>query len=208
MNSASIFGFALSSIALLFATGCEGAKDTCEQDSCGSDGACQCEDGKDGVDGAKGDKGDKGDPGPPGMDGEDGVCLDCEGGGSGDGGFITNCPDDFSRVGKPGKRGSFCITQQHQPEDEFFVAKQACWSMPTSTGDHPHMCTITEWFTACQNGSDVGQPAITGMDDSQVEWIPELTSTGSAVLAGYSGKCDKFTSATFSTENYYRCCLD
>lgn len=140
--------------------------------------------GPEGPQGPQGKKGEKGDPGAAG---------------------ISVCPAGFSRVGPPGQRGSFCITQQQQPAAEYQQAMTDCWSMVTSSGDVPRLCTYDEWYLACSQGADVGETAVVDMINDE-EWVAHLNSTTTAVVVG-NGACEKLTSNALTGDNVFRCCV-
>ncbi len=166
------------------------------QVSCDESEVIEC---KDGAPGPKGEKGDPGAPGEPGQDGLDGA-----------GSFINDCPDGFSRVGKPNRRGAFCITQAQQSATDYWAAERACWNMSSTIGDYPHLCTSTEMHIACNTGQDVGEEVIDNFS-TKGEWLSSLPENAKANTV-VGPECSKITAVSTTVpstyDRVYRCCLD
>lgn len=194
------------------------------EQTCNGGGDNQCEDGKDGEQGPQGEvgpQGPKGDPGAQGQQGEVGAtgAIGPQGpkgepgkdGLDGVGSFVGDCPAGFSRVGKPGKRGSYCISHTIQPATDYFEAEKACWNMNATIGDNPHLCTMTEWHIACIKGADVGEDGINDFNTVAGEWVSSLNGTTTA-HAMADVDCRKILSVpvavSASNDRGYRCCLN
>lgn len=155
--------------------------------------------GMQGAQGAQGPKGDKGDQGDQGMPGQDSL--------------ISDCPQGFSRVGTAGKRGSFCMTTDKQPETDFFSAEDACWSLLGGIGDDtPHLCTMREWRIACVKHADVGEVSFSAFGATG-EWVAAMAGNTTAfTMANPDGACKTVVavgvSGSPSYERSSRCCLD
>ena len=147
--------------------------------------------------GPKGDKGDKGDPGvcEPGM---------CQGSSGSEPAGVVSCLPGYSRVGPEGARGSFCITQQQQEAERFFDAKDVCWAQGDDTA-RPHVCTLDEWYIACTQEADVGQPPITNMADDDEETVADVSGAGAGIVVGLSS-CSSLSTEAFTSSRPYRCC--
>ena len=163
----------------------------------------QCEKGEQGEQGPKGDpgeqgpKGDSGAQGPKGDPGEQGP-PGSEG--------VTTCPVGYTRVGPTGVRGSFCITQQQQSAEKFFDARDTCWNQVVSNTVKPHLCTPHEWYIACSQGADVGQPDVANIKNDDAEWVGEYT-TGSGFTSGNT-ECGVLSGSGYATPRTFRCCVD
>ncbi len=121
------------------------------------------------------------------------------------------CPTGMSRVGPATARGSFCIEQEASSPVEFLPALTACWTRTTSTGDKPHLCSLNEFYLACSQGVDVGEPALANMTSSW-EWISQATWTTTAYGAanGYllgNGACGTLGVTQAVSNEAFRCCL-
>ncbi len=156
--------------------------------------------GDQGDPGAQGPKGDKGDPGEPGPKGDPG-----EPGPPGSEG-VTTCPAGYTRLGPSGVRGSFCITQQQQSAEKFFDARDICWNQVVSNTAKPHLCTSHEWYIACSQPADVGQPFVSNIKNDDAEWYGESTATGG--LTSGNTECGVLSSSGYATARPFRCCID
>jgi len=183
---------------------CNGGGGQCKDGEPGKQGepGPQGPEGPPGATGAQGIPGPTGPQGPPGADGKDGK--------DGVDSFIGDCPVGFSRVGAPGKRGSYCITNTQQPATDYFAAEQACWNMSSVVDDNPHLCSLTEWHIACVKGADVGEVLINDFSTVTGEWVSALNTATTAMTIA-DGDCRKVvavsTSVAASHDRGYRCCL-
>ena len=138
--------------------------------------------------GEPGPKGDPGEPGPPGSEG------------------VTTCPAGYTRLGPSGVRGSFCITQQQQSAEKFFDARDICWNQVVSNTAKPHLCTSHEWYIACSQPADVGQPFVSNIKNDDAEWYGESTASGG--LTSGNTECGVLGSSGYATARPFRCCID
>jgi hypothetical protein len=118
---------------------------------------------------------------------------------------LTSCPDDFSLVGTPGARGAFCITQQQIGPAPYLSAQVDCFSMETSTGDIPYLCTQHEWYVACEIEPNPDQPALANLIDGK-EWVADQDGAKTALTLG-AGACGAVRSHAIQKELPYRCCI-
>lgn len=157
-----------------------------------------------GMKGDKGDPGPEGPVGPPGPQGPQGQ-QGPPGNGGADG--VIDCPPGFTRVGPPGARGSFCITEQQQEAEKFFDALDVCFAQVAPDDVKPHMCTLDEWYLACSQGADVGEPIVTNMADDDAEWVNQTYSTGYGLVIGLNSCQSLGTGSLTSASRPYRCCI-
>lgn len=118
---------------------------------------------------------------------------------------IADCPDGFSRVGPGGARGSFCIEQQQEPAASFLQAMTECATMPTSTGAVPHLCTMEEWYIACSQGPDLGEPSVDDLVNAW-EWVAMALDKGHALAMG-KGSCAARGEGKMGGAIAFRCCI-
>ncbi len=160
-----------------------------------------------GCGGIKGDQGDPGPPGPPGTQGPVGP-PGAQGLPGKDGAVgVADCPPGFTRIGPSGARGSFCITEQQQEAEKYFDAMDVCWSQVAPDDVKPHLCTMDEWYLACSQGADVGQPLVSNMADDDEEWIAQTSGAGSGMVMGQSSCQSLDTASVISASRPYRCCV-
>lgn len=119
--------------------------------------------------------------------------------------FGITCPDGFSRVGSPDARGSYCITQQQGPAVTFLQAMTECFTMDTSTGAVPHLCTMEEWYIACSQGADLGEDSIDDTTNGW-EWVEDALEKNRAMVMG-KGACGATGISATSAPRPFRCCV-
>lgn len=115
------------------------------------------------------------------------------------------CPLGFSRVGAADARGSFCIAQQQEPAATYLQAITECFTMSTSTGAEPHLCTMQEWYLACSQGADDGEPSI---DDMTNDWetVSDPINQTTAMAIG-KGSCSTKGAGKMTKLFAFRCCV-
>jgi hypothetical protein len=132
---------------------------------------------------------------PEYCDGADWVAV--VGGG---GGGIESCPAGMTMVGDSGKRATYCIDTNENPADEFYDADSACYGRNDAALGRAHICTYTEWFTACNQRVALGTQNMTNND----EWIGSAGAAQIATLG--NGNCYSGNYFGATNQKAYRCC--
>lgn len=114
------------------------------------------------------------------------------------GGLVTSCPAGWTMIGDSGKLATFCIETDDQPSADFTSASVTCSGINDATYGRAHICSHSEWYTACAHGS-----GLTDMTNNW-EWVDIATDSASGISEG-NGGCGNRTDNNNS--NAVRCCL-
>jgi len=130
-----------------------------------------------------------------GCNGSDWVSL--SGGG---GGGITSCPAGWTMIGDAGKTATFCIETNERAAANWIDALNTCTGINDATHGRAHLCTHSEWHTAC---------VVTGPSNmtNNWEWVAALGTSSNYALAVGSGDCSALNGITMANTSAFRCCL-
>lgn len=151
---------------------------------------------------------------------DSGNITDCtaklgDGGGGGDGG---TAPPGFVAIGDEGQLGRFYIQEVANAPTHYWAASKTCALIPTAVA---HLCTNTEWYTACERAASAGISAMPANWEWTADFVGDFNGGDAqdAVMAG--GQNGKFpvpachavqrNSEGIYDEHIaypYRCCID
>lgn len=117
------------------------------------------------------------------------------------GGTVSSCPTGWTMIGDAGKLATFCIDTDERTSSQWKPANATCAGVNDTAFGRAHLCTYSEWYTACLYGSGLSNMT------NNAEWIDALDSFPSSATAG-NGSCTSISDGTSLTNSRpFRCCM-
>ena len=101
-------------------------------------------------------------------------------------------------VGGVGQSNTFCVETNERVATNFWNAKSICRGLSDSVLGRAHLCSATEWHTACATSSG---NALTGNN----EWVDQVDATPAALAYGVTA-CNDIVNLAVADDNSFRCC--
>jgi prepilin-type N-terminal cleavage/methylation domain-containing protein len=144
-------------------------------------------------------------------------CTATLGGGTG-GGDGGTAPPGFVAIGEEGQLGRFFIQETANAPAHYWAASKVCALIPTAVA---HLCTSTEWYTACERAASSGIAGMPGTWEWTADFVGDFNNGDAQDTAMSGGTNGRFPTAVChgvqrngggiydtSESRPFRCCID